>query len=142
MHDEKSRAIVSALVIIFLLRIFFAYSIYGVGLLGTINTHEEETLRFLVNIGRIIDHQATFQLLLFGAGAIVWLPLSFRYIGKPLKAMLLFSIPPFLMLLWAGNFVELRIYNEFVPLLAVLFSQTVIQVFNNDGQVRISRTKQ
>ena len=28
--------------------------------------------------------------------------------------MLLFSIPAFLMLLWVGNFVELRIFNEFV----------------------------
>src|SRR6516225_6779757 len=41
--------IVSTLVIIFLLRIFLAYSIYGVGLLGTISTEEEGTLRFLAN---------------------------------------------------------------------------------------------
>ena len=126
--------IVSTLVIIFLLRIFLAYSIYGVGLLDTISTEEEGTLRFLANIQRVVYHQSAFQLLLFGAGAIVWLPLSFRYIGNQLKLMLLFSIPPFMMLMWAANFVELRIYNEFVPLLAVLFSQTVIQVFNNGGQ--------
>jgi hypothetical protein len=127
--------IVSTLVIIISLRILLAYSIYGVGMLGTISTHEDETLRFLANIRRVVnDDDSAFQLLVFGAGAIIWLPLSFRYIGNQLKIMVLFSIPAFLMLLWAGNFVELRIYNEFVPILTVLFSQTIVQFFNNHEQ--------
>jgi hypothetical protein len=45
--------------------------------------------------------------------------------------MLLFSIPALLMLLLFGNFLELRIYNEFVPLLAVLLSQTSAYFFND-----------
>jgi hypothetical protein len=130
--------IVSTLVIIVLLRILLAYSIYGVGLLGTIDTHEDETtLRFLSNAQHIInDPGYTFQLVLFGAGAVIWLPLSFPYIGNQLKLMLLFSIPAFLMLFLAGNFVELRIYNEFVPLLTVLLSQTSTYFFNNSWEQR------
>jgi hypothetical protein len=134
--------IVGALVIIVLLRIWLAHSIFGVGLLDTVNTYDENIPRFLANVLRVRYVDFAFHLLLFGAGALIWLPPFFPYIGNPLKLMLLFSIPPFIMLLWAGNFVELRIYNEFVPLLAVLFSQTVIQVFNNDGQARVSRTNQ
>ena len=138
LHQSVARTlgpIVSTVVIIFLLRILLAYSIYGVGLLGTITTHEDETLRFFANVQRVINHREdAFHLLLFGAGALVWLPLFFPYIGNQLKLMLLFSIPVFLMLLWAGNFVEMRIYNEFVPILTVLLSQAIVQFFNNHEQ--------
>jgi hypothetical protein len=100
--------------------------------LGTLDLHEGETSKFFANVQRVIYYPSfAFQLLLFGAGALVWLPLSFPYIGNQLKLMLLFSIPACLMLLVAGNFVELRIYNEFVPILAVLLSQTIVQFFNN-----------
>ena len=101
------------------------------------STHEGETLRFLANVRRVINEpRSAGQLLLFvfGAGAIVWLPLFFRKISDQLKLMLLFSIPALLMLLWAGNFVELRIYNEFVPLLAVLFSQASAYFFKDRKQ--------
>jgi len=138
LHQSVARTlgpIVSTVVIIFLLRILLAYSIYGVGLLSTITTHEDETLRFFANVQRVINyHEDAFHLLLFGAGALVWLPLFFPYIGNQLKLMLLFSIPVFLMLLWAGNFVEMRIYNEFVPILTVLLSQAIVQFFNNHEQ--------
>ena len=99
------------------------------------STHEGETLRFLANVRRVINEpRSAGQLLLFGAGAIVWLPLFFPKIGDQLKLMLLFSIPALLMLLWAGNFVELRIYNEFVPLLAVLLSQASAYFFKDRKQ--------
>jgi hypothetical protein len=123
--------VVGTLVIILLLRILLAYSVYGVGILSTVQTNDVRSLRFLANVhGVINDRGFAFQLLLFGAGAIVWLPLFFPKISDQLKLMLLFSIPALLMLLWVGNFVELRIYNEFVPLLAVLLSQTSAYFFN------------
>jgi hypothetical protein len=127
--------IVGTLVIIILLRTLLAYSIYGFGLLGTITTYEDETPRFLANVRRVINEpRSEFQLLLFGAGAIVWLPLFFPKISDQLKLMLLFSMPALLMLLWAGNFVELRVYNEFVPLLAVLLSQASAYFFKDRKQ--------
>jgi hypothetical protein len=127
--------IVGTLVIIILLRTLLAYKMYGVGLLGAMSMYEDDTLRFLANVRRVINEPTSaFQLLLFGAGAIVWLPLFFSKISDQLKLMLLFSIPALLMLLWAGNFVELRYYNEFVPLLAVLLSQASAYFFKDRKQ--------
>jgi hypothetical protein len=124
--------IVGTIVIIISLRILLAYWIFGVGLLSTVSTHEGESHRFVANVRHVIsDHGSAFQLLLFGAGAIVWLPLFFGHMNNQMKLMLLFSIPALVVLLWAGNLVELRVYNEFVPLLTVLFSQASAYFFNN-----------
>jgi hypothetical protein len=60
------------------------------------------------------------QLALIGCGIIVWLPFVYRHLSLTLKHMIICSVPALAALLWAGNYLEIRIYNELVPLMAIL----------------------
>lgn len=76
-------------------------------------------LRILAGLARMAsrpDH--ALALLLFGAGALVWLPLRWRRLPAQLKALLVASLPALAMFLAVGNVVELRMYSELVPVLA------------------------
>ena len=66
------------------------------------------------------DPLYAITLLQFGCGAVIWLPWAWRVLPAVGKWMLIASAPPGVLLLMAGNLGELRIYNEWLPLLAVL----------------------
>jgi hypothetical protein len=78
-------------------------------------------LRFLYNLTNIYrDHGYFRQVVLMGCGILFWLPFAYHKLSGLLKWLIISSLPAMAMLLWAGNFMELRIYNELVPLMAIL----------------------
>jgi hypothetical protein len=80
---------------------------------------DEGQLRLLVNIHRILTkHHHALALLWFGAGAILWLPQRWRTLPPVIKALMVSSVPPLILFALAGNIVELRMFSEFIPLLA------------------------
>jgi hypothetical protein len=79
-----------------------------------------QTMRLLGNIDRILHNKHhTTQLLMLGAGVIVWLPFVFKQLPRQLQFIWLSSSIPFAMMMWAGNTTELRMYNEFIPSICV-----------------------
>lgn len=84
---------------------------------------EDGTFRLFANLHRIFTKpQHALALLWFGAGAIIWLPRRWRQFSPELKAMLLASTPLFVLYSLAGNIVELRMFSEYVPVLAIGFA--------------------
>lgn len=80
---------------------------------------EGEQLRLLANLERMATkHHHGIALLWFGAGAIIWLPRRWRTLNQTLKHMLIASAPVFAFFCIVGNFVELRMFSELLPLLA------------------------
>jgi hypothetical protein len=92
-------------------------------------SHDETTqLRLISNTMSIIHRPVLFiQVILIGCGIVFWLPFVYRKLSPLLKGILVSSLPALAALLWAGNYIELRIYNEFVPLMAVLLTQAGAQ---------------
>lgn len=75
--------------------------------------------RLLANLERMTTkHHHGITLLWFGAGAIVWLPRRWRALSESLKYLLIASMPVFVFFCLVGNFVELRMFSELLPLLA------------------------
>lgn len=82
--------------------------------------HDGEQLRIVAGFTRMLskpDH--ALALLLIGAGALVWLPWRWRRLPASLRVMLVASVPAVAMFLAVGNVVELRMYSELVPVLAL-----------------------
>lgn len=80
---------------------------------------EGDQLRLLANLERMATkHHHGIALLWFGAGAIIWLPRRWRALNSTLKHMLIASAPVFAFFCVVGNFVELRMFSELLPLLA------------------------
>lgn len=80
---------------------------------------EGDQLRLLANLERMATkHHHGIALLWFGAGAIIWLPRRWRDLNSTLKHMLIASAPVFAFFCVVGNFVELRMFSELLPLLA------------------------
>lgn len=80
---------------------------------------EGDQLRLLANLERMATkHHHGIALLWFGAGAIIWLPRRWRDLNSTLKHMLIASTPVFAFFCVVGNFVELRMFSELLPLLA------------------------
>ncbi|WP_058088120.1 hypothetical protein [Aquabacterium parvum] len=80
---------------------------------------EGDQLRILANLERMATkHHHGIALLWFGAGAIIWLPRRWRALNSTLKHMLIASAPVFAFFCVVGNFVELRMFSELLPLLA------------------------
>lgn len=80
---------------------------------------DEGQFRLLANLQRIATkHHHALALLWFGAGAIWWMPKHWRHFNPTIKGMCLASLPPFVLFSLVGNLVELRMFSEFVPLLA------------------------
>lgn len=87
------------------------------------STVEGEQIRFLANLSHLKhDGNYRIQLLLLGCGITLWLPIIYKTLSPTLKGMCISTLPALAIFLWTGNFTELRIYNEFVPLICVLFS--------------------
>jgi hypothetical protein len=80
---------------------------------------EGDQWRLLANLQRMVTkHHHGIALLWFGAGAIIWLPRRWRTFDRPIKHMLIASVPVFVFFCVVGNFVELRMFSELLPLLA------------------------
>lgn len=82
--------------------------------------HDGEQLRVVAGFARMAskpDH--ALALLLIGAGALVWLPLRWRRLPADFKVLMVASVPAVAMFLAVGNVVELRMYSDLVPLLAL-----------------------
>lgn len=80
---------------------------------------EGDQLRILANLERMATkHHHGIALLWFGAGAIIWLPRRWQALNSTLKHMLIASTPVFAFFCVVGNFVELRMFSELLPLLA------------------------
>jgi len=108
-----------ALGLMALIRAFISHQIQAAGD-GNAAFMEGEHIRVLINIQRVLTQDLHARaLLLFGCGALVWLPWGLMYMPRVLRWVALSSLPPMLLLLVVGNMVELRIYGEFVPVLAV-----------------------
>lgn len=79
-----------------------------------------DQLRLLANVQRVLSqYQHTVALMYFGCGAVVWLSLGWSHLGAALQRVARVSMLPFALLMVVGNPTELRIFNEFVPLLAL-----------------------
>ncbi|MDE1171695.1 MAG: hypothetical protein PW734_10905 [Verrucomicrobium sp.] len=88
----------------------------------SVASHTDGDFRFVYFAKRILsDREVQVQLLYFGCGILLWLPCIFFRLNKLEKFLLLATIPGLIMLEYAGNMVELRIYNEFVPFITFLF---------------------
>lgn len=82
-----------------------------------------ERMRFAANLDRVLrDNHAAVRLPMIGFGLILWLPLVFWRLPREVRYAHLWSLPPLAVLVWAGNFTELRIYSELVPLWVVSFA--------------------
>lgn len=80
---------------------------------------EGDQLRLLANLERMATkHHHGIALLWFGAGAIIWLPKRWSGLPPPLQHLLIASAPVFVFYCIVGNFVELRMFSELLPLLA------------------------
>lgn len=80
---------------------------------------EGDQLRLLANLERMVTkHHHGIALLWFGAGAIIWLPRRWRTLNTGLQHLLIASVPVFAFFCIVGNFVELRMFSELLPLLA------------------------
>jgi hypothetical protein len=80
---------------------------------------DEGQFRLFANLQRILTkHHHALAVLWFGAGAIAWLPRRWHQLPKSLQWMLIASIGPFVAFALVGNIVELRMFSEFVPVLA------------------------
>lgn len=84
---------------------------------------EDDQLRVLANLQRMVTkHHHGIALLWFGAGAIIWLPRKWRFLPTGIKRPLVASVPVFVFFCIVGNFVELRMFSELLPLLAAALS--------------------
>jgi len=82
--------------------------------------HDGEQLRIVAGFTRMASQPAhALALLLIGAGALIWLPWRWRRLPVLLRAVLIASVPAVAMFLAVGNVVELRMYSELVPVLAL-----------------------
>lgn len=82
-----------------------------------------DQLRLMTNVVRITTQvQHTVTLLYFGCGALLWLPWAWGRLPGAIRALATSSLLPLGALLVVGNPTELRIFNEFVPLLSVGFA--------------------
>lgn len=87
--------------------------------LSSFSWMEGDQLRLLANLERMATkHHHGIALLWFGAGAIIWLPKRWGRLPPPLRQLLIASIPVFVFFCIVGNFVELRMFSELLPLLA------------------------
>ncbi len=81
---------------------------------------EGDQVRILANLHRMATkHHHGIALLWFGAGAIIWLPRKWKGLPSNIKDLVLASLPIFAFFCIVGNFVELRMFSELLPLLAV-----------------------
>jgi hypothetical protein len=91
---------------------------------------ERDQIRVLINIKRVLAYDFHARaLLFFGCGAVAWLPWGVRRWPRELKLVAWASVVPMGILLVVGNMVELRIYSEFVPVLALGLHLTLARFF-------------
>lgn len=94
-----------------------------------------DQLRVLANLVRITTQvQHTVTLLYFGCGALFWLPAGWSLLPQALKALAVSSLLPLAPLLVVGNPTELRIFNEFVPLLSLGLGVVVVGLHSRRSQ--------
>lgn len=83
--------------------------------------YEGGNLRLIHNLMALgSDSNYRVQFLMLGGGVILWLPSLYKKLPPILKGICISSIPALGLLFFTGNFVELRIYNELVPIFALL----------------------
>ena len=86
--------------------------------------YEDGHIRVLANIKRIATEAAFFQqFIATGFGLVFFLPIVFARLSLTTRAVVVASILPLAPLIFVGNFfTELRIYNEYVPLMACVLA--------------------
>lgn len=78
-----------------------------------------DQFRLVANLQRMATkHHHALAALWFGAGALIWLPKRWARFNKTMRALLWASLPVFAFFCVVGNFVELRMFSELVPILA------------------------
>lgn len=78
-----------------------------------------QEIRLIANFHRVVGQfQHTVAVLYFGCGMLIWLPFVWSNFAVSLKRLFLWSLLPLTLLFVVGNPTELRIFNEFVPLLS------------------------
>jgi hypothetical protein len=104
--------------------------------------YEDGHIRVLANLKKILTHGGFFQqFIATGFGVVIYLPLIFRSQSLRTRALVIISIVPLFPLVFVGNFfTELRIYNEYVPLLACLLASVVMWGNLAGGEKQISNS--
>lgn len=89
--------------------------------------YEGDTLRFIANLKRIVTEWGSFQqFVATGFGVVFYLPFVFKSQSLRTRAVVVGSIFPLFPLVFVGNFfTELRIYGEYIPLMACLLATTI-----------------
>lgn len=78
-----------------------------------------QEIRLIANVHRVAEQfQHTVTVIYFGFGVLIWLPIVWSKLPQSLRLLFLWSLLPLTLLLIVGNPTELRIFNEFVPLLS------------------------
>lgn len=93
-----------------------------------------DDIRLVANVKRILtQYQHTVTLAYFGGGALVWLYFCWNRFGGALKRVFQVSVLPFGLLMVVGNPTELRIFNEFVPMLSLGLSISLLNHFRKNS---------
>ena len=84
---------------------------------------EDDHLRITANFARLFTSPEFFQqVLATGFGLIFCLPVVFSRLNWPVVGMVIASIVPLTILLFTNFFSELRIYDEYVPLMSCILA--------------------
>ncbi|HTZ35215.1 MAG TPA: hypothetical protein VMB84_04265 [Stellaceae bacterium] len=84
---------------------------------------EDGKLRAMVNYKRLFTSPGFVQqILATGFGLVFFLPVVFGRVSRPVRGMIVVSAIPLTILAFCNFFSELRIYDEYVPLMAVLLA--------------------
>jgi hypothetical protein len=103
--------------------------------------YERGTFRLWANIKRILhEPSSTMQMVILGCGVLFWLPILYKKTTKLERFVLLSSLPTLPAFLLAGNLTELRGYNEFVPLIALLLARYTLDVWGREASPSVERT--
>lgn len=89
--------------------------------------YEDGVFRIYANLQHVLHiHGALVGFLLWGCGLVIWLPIFWTRLNAVTRWMMVICAPPFVILLFVDNFIELRCYSELLPLMAVGFGQVLL----------------
>lgn len=139
--DRKERmlrlaALAVAPVGIFLVRVALLHALDGHMADGA-GLYSDGTLRFWANVKSLFhEPPKALQLVLLGCGLLIWWPFTVFRMRTIEKYLIAASALPLVLLLLAGNLVELRIYGELIPLMALLLAYFLQGVGKDAGDAR------
>lgn len=87
---------------------------------SSVSWMDEGQIRLFANIQRMATkHHHAIALIWFGAGSLFWLPRRWHSLSQTMKYMIWACTPLFAFFCIVGNFVELRMFSELIPLFAI-----------------------